>query len=402
MERGKPIKHIRKAIILVLLISAGLGAFAFFTAGHDKPEETQVVKKQDVLSTISSTGTVTVDTILQVNAEVSNKIKALPVKEGERFKQGDVLAEFDNTAEAKAVEQGEANLKIASGKLMTINNKSLPDAEENLIQASIAYEKAKSDYDKTKALADAGSLTAADLENSKVALDLAKSKMTMAQNQRNSLTAGGADYKEAMDNIQQSKVALDIAENSLKKTVIRAPFDGIVLKKQLEPGELAALGKEILTIAKNQETFVKSSVDEKYLSRIALKKKVLIRPQGYGDKTVEGFISKISPAVDSKTGTVDLDIRLINSPDFFKINMTVNVEIVTNQLPSALVVDKKFISDDQKKTVWKLENGVVKSQDVQVSLDLGDRVVITSGVSEGDVLLPKNKYKTGQKLKIKE
>lgn len=420
------------------------------------------LKHQNASSAIITTGKITSENILNVKAEVSEKIVSLPYKIGDVFRKDTVLVKFDSSEQERALQQSIIQLETANNRFNTISKKELPeaealrkqaeiayqneleayentkkdfenklkvkDAEESLTQARLALEKAQEEYDRKSQLFEKGALQKVERDDAKVALDLATSKYKMAQNAKDSLnperdvktaeraveialaklevaknnekalSSQGVTYMDAITKVREAEVNLKAAQADLDKTVIKAPFDGIVLKKSFEAGELVNSGQEILTIAGNDELFVKATLDEKYIPVLKSNLPVKVTPEGYKNASIEGIISKIAPSIDNEKGTIELEIRLSNIPEYLKRELSVNVEIIKDSYENVLVLDKKYINTEAEMYVWVYENNCVKKKVIKIETDIGDKVIISGDIQEGDKILAPGKYREGQKL----
>lgn len=460
MKKNLKIKFI---IIVVLIAVLSTAAFFVSTAKASKAKEVYTVKKEKVYNSIITSGSVISPKSVLIKSELVGHIISSDLEEGDIVTKDMVIAIFDNAELSSSLKQAEISLLNAKNQLETIKNKDIKDAREqvnqakyeydnssveyerakklfesgipindsneNLFRAKQNYEKAVSDFEATKLLFEKQSISKSEYNNYKIAVDLALSTLRSAENAKKSTyddeklnnlkykrdiassrlktsqnayeayLEGGVLYEKAVLNINQSEVALAKATEAFNKTIVKAPFDGIIVKKKFNVGDNILAGQDLFYISDIKNTVVKTSIDEKYIGEVKEGQDVLL---SLGSQTVEplkGNIQKISPAVDEKTGTIDLTISFDSVPEYIKLNMTVSIEIITGAENGALVIDKAYYNETNQ-SVNKIENNKNKIVTIRVKNIKNDKVYVSEGLKEGDILVKPGLFKDDEKVKI--
>ena len=449
-------------MLLVLTLTGLLIGFNINKSGA-KTSDYMKVKRQNIVSTITGTGIIISENTSTVKAELSGKIVLSNYKEGDAVKQGDIVAKFNEEDFETKVKQAEVSHLNAKNKIDNIKEKEIPDAreklkqsklqysaalldydrakkliesnvpaneaDENLNRAKLNYEKSLSEYDNAKKLFDDGVISENEFINYKYSMELSKSSLKTAQAQRQSifdddklnkakfnmeiaqsnlqiaetslktLENGGSSYESALLNEKQSQVLLEDAILNLDKTVIKAPINGVIVKRLFEPGDNVTSGQNLLMIADDKNLKVKASLDEKYIPRLKVGQKVILSIDN-NNKSFNGVVERISPAVEAQNGTIDITVSIENQP-FLKINMAINMEILTSDDKEQLAIESRFF-DPQNNAVYVLEEGKVKVKKIDVGVKERDTIIVNEGLREGDILLMPGIYKDGEYVKLKE
>lgn len=373
--------------IIIVAILATLITTYYWRKTLSVHDEYIKVEKSNYASTIMTTGKVTSDHIIFVKAEVTGIISACEYTIGDSFLQNEILLQFARSDFDRDLQQAKLGLDASSNNLKSITDKELLDAEEITTQARLEYEKAAAAYQNDQVLFEAGAISKSDLDNSKYVMDLANSKLLTAENNRKSLQPKGVKYNKASLDVRVAELQLAAARDKLEKSTVKAPFNGVILKKYFEQGELVEAGRDLFLIADNEEAlYIKASVDEKYIPSLTVNQKVYVRPEAFEDIVIEGQITKIAPSVDSQKGTIDIEVTLTNSPEFLKRDLSVSLEIVTQEYQDVIVLEKKYIDFSSGSKIWIKEGRSKEIRDIEILHDLGDKVIVGSGLQAGELI----------------
>jgi len=231
-------------------------------------------------------------------------------------------------------------------------------------------------------------LAISNLNTSKVAYDTAENKL--------SLTKEGATKEQLTaqeGQLDSAKASLELANASLNKTIIRAPFDGRVSKDDVTIGATVSAGTPLITIISDQKSEIRVNISEADISRVKIGDKAQVTLDAYGNST-EFDASVVS--VDSSESVVD-DIPVYQAKLYFtkedpriKDGMTANISVISDTHTDALIIP--FRSILQKNNLYSVlvDNGTVNPEErsVQIGLKGNDGMVeILSGLKDGEKVL---------------
>ncbi|MDI3329019.1 MAG: efflux RND transporter periplasmic adaptor subunit [Alicyclobacillaceae bacterium] len=421
-RRGATLGSFLAVSSLVLFLASGCSLSGSSTVMQDGVPEVQAF-------TVSGEGGQTVTGKIapadevKLSSKLAGKVAAVYVQEGSSVRKGQVLVELDSGDYAAQVRQAEAGLQQAEAGLAAARAKladTLAGAREQQIQqleaaveqAKAAYENAQTNYNRTKNLFDAGAASQAALDqaqlglaNAKGALDQAQAQLSLAKAgaTANTIAALEAQVRQAEGAVNQARAALDLARSNLDNTRITAPVDGIVSKKSINPGEMAAPGTPLLTLVNLGEVKVNVSVPQSLLPAVKSGASVKVRVAEAGDRTFTGTVSFISPVSDDNNNTFPVKVTVPNPDGLLRAGMVAEVTFGEGggnavEIPAGSVVNR-----DGKTYVYKLNGDRVQLVEVQGRPKDDRWFVVTSGVRASDRLVaqPGPELKDGQQVRVR-
>ncbi|MBC7625408.1 MAG: efflux RND transporter periplasmic adaptor subunit [Aeromicrobium sp.] len=330
------------------------------------------------ITTLNATGRVSAFRKAAVSTKATGKLEYLGVQEGSVVKAGQILARIENRDVVATQDQAIANVRAAKA-----------NAEQGLAELRDAVANLR----RTEDLAKKNFISGAQLDTAIARHDRAKA----------SVAALNGQIGVAEANLRATNVGVE-------QTVIRAPFDGVILTKNANVGDIitpfssAADSKgAVVNIADMTTLEVEADVSENSLSKIITDMPVEIQLDAFPDLRLLGRVNRIVPTVDRSKATVLVKIEFVEKDNRVLPDMSARVaflqraptpderKAVTAVQPAALVKrdgkDVAFVID---------EKNIARMMPVTTSGKLGDLVQV-SGIKPGDkvVLKPDEKLKDG-------
>jgi HlyD family secretion protein len=308
----------------VVLIAVLLGlSKAGIIGNKDKGIEVDVSKADEItiIETVSATGKIQPEIEVKISSEVSGEIIALPVKEGQVVKKGDLLVKINPDL-------------YTSGYNRTVAG--LSQTKAGLNQADATFKEAKANYERNKTLFEKGII-------SKSEWDRAVSTFETAQ----------ASKQSAYYNVQSASATVNEAKDNLGRTTIYAPADGTISMLNVELGERVLgtqqmTGTEILRVANLNNMEVEVDVNENDIVKINVGDEAKVEVDAYLKKEFKGIVTSISNSASSaltadQVTNFKVKIRILKEsyqdllegkPDTyspFRPGMTATVDIITKR-----------------------------------------------------------------------
>jgi HlyD family secretion protein len=293
----------RTLSLIALIVTATISVGAYYSRRGEAAIAltTDAASRGDIVTTISSTGTLEAVTTVQVGSQVSGIIEALSADFNSMVRRGQVLAKLDQSTFTSALEQAQASLVSAEA-----------DAERLRVTqtaADVALTRARE-------LASKELLPAADLQTAETAAKTAAAQVV------------AADAK-----VKQARSAVDSARVSLEKTVITSPIDGVVTARNVDVGQTVAASFSAPTLfviaADLTDMQVNASIDESDVGQVRAGQSVTFRVDAYPSETFEGRVRQVrlDPATVQNVVTYSTIIDAPNAKLLLKPGMTANVTI---------------------------------------------------------------------------
>lgn len=345
---------------------------------------------------IVASGEVRYQSLARIGSEITGTVIARHVREGDRVNKGDLLIELNPKELKSRVDQA----KIL---LQQLHKSSRPQAQATLVEAKENLDQASREARRREALAQKGLLPDEQVEQAQRMEQNAKTALTQAQ-----LAADALAPNSTEEHLLQEQIAS--AEAELAKTRLYAPFTGRVQTRNVEPGDLVQPGNVLLEIARDDGLEVVVALDEKNLAPVKLNQPVQLIADAWPNVIIPGVVSFIAPAVDSDRGTIDVHIDVIaddsNEQPTLLQGMTVSANIMADERERTIVLPNDYLlfNANGKAQVARWQDGIVNLTDVTVGLQNTTHSEITSGLTEGDVVLQastSDKVQDGQRVRVR-
>ena len=206
-----------------------------------------------------------------------------------------------------------------------------------------------------------------------------------------------------LDDGPQRQTALQLAaQASLARTAdnraqrVKAPFPGRILRRDAEPGDLAAVGKPLFVIAAPKSLRVTADVDERDVAHLAVGADAEIRADAFVNKVFDGKVNEITPQGDSTNRVFRVRIS-VDPATVLRPGMTVETNLVTGRRPDATLVPTGAL---RQSAVWVIADGKAHRLPVRVGAAGADRVEVTGDLKPGSkvVLNPPSRLREGSRV----
>jgi HlyD family secretion protein len=376
---------------LSLVALAALGALAYVFV----PRAVEVDSTTVVMSTpsqqfvnLTASGYVVAQRRAAVASKASGRLVELHVREGSQVKQGDLLAKLDDSDIRAAILGAQANIH---------------QAEANVRQQQVQLINARAELARTRGLESQGFVSPQMVDNA-----LAKNKMAFAAE-----ASAEAALEQAKAQLKAQNVGIDYTE-------IRAPFDGVVLVKNANVGDIitpmsSAAGAQgaVVTMADMSTLEVEADVSESNLSKVRISQPVEVVLDALPKARFKGHVSGIVPTVDRAKATVMTKIKFDQLDPAILPEMSAKVSFLSKEVSNAdqqavvAVPETAIVRENGTAFVYKLqsvEGGkfVAQQQSVKVGRKLAELTEITSGLQAGDKVVghPSDKLKPGSTVTL--
>lgn len=321
------------------------------------------VAKQDIVNSVTATGTIEPVTSVDVGTQVSGVISKLYVDYNSVVKAGQVIAELDRTNLMSELSSAQASLKSA--------------------QSELDYQ--KTNYERYKALYDKGLISANDFEQARLS------------------------YVQAQQRTRQQKESVKKAQTNLGYATITSPIDGVVLSKEVEEGQTVASSFSTPTLFKIARDLtdmrVIADVDEADIGDVKGGQRVTFTVDAFPDDTFEGQVTQVRQEATTESNVVTYEVVISAPNDDLKLKpgLTANVVIFTMEAKDVLAVpskalrftpheamlnsDETITDTDAKEKVWVKEGSNLKAVAVETGMTNGTLTQITKGLKPGTHVL---------------
>lgn len=241
--------------------------------------------------------------VAAVAAQVSGRVAAVPIREGQQVKLGQLLAQLDDRERAAMVAEAEANLQHARDALAEAQRNAeaaqptIKSAEFDIARQQAELEDASLELERNERMFKSGASTARELDAAKARFDQARSAVASmgatGQATRRRVIAALASVRTAQAQLSANEAALALARVQLAEATITSPFDGFVAEQNLQPGEWAAPGTPVVTVEDVTRQWVRIDVEETALGGLRLGDPASISVVAFPGKRWSGHVIEI-------------------------------------------------------------------------------------------------------------
>jgi HlyD family secretion protein len=377
------------ALLLALLaaVAAAYPSARAFVAERRAPEVdvapvTQAVQaagQPAALPVLVATGYVVARRSSEVGVKTGGRIATIAFEEGTRVRRGSVIAQLEH-----------ADI----GAQLEAARRAVTEAEAALVQMVAARDEDVRNVDRQRALAREGITTTATLTAAEAAAAVSTARVASAQAA-----------------IATAQARVRVAEEALENTNVRAPFDGVVIKKRAEVGETVSPfgvagqasreGGAIATIADLGELEVQTEVSENSVAKLAGSMPAEVKLQAYQDKAYRGRLRQIFPSADRAKAIVEVRVSILDADLHVKPEMTASVTFqeprapapgdsrdqAAASSPTILVPKRAVVTENGRSVVWVVGGSTAARRHVTLGRERLDQVEVASGVLPGEAVI---------------
>ncbi len=326
------------------------------------PVSVEKVEKREIERTLSFVGNLESMDKATIVPDISGKLWKIYVDVGERVRKGQILAELDHRHIDLQLEQAKAGFEVAKANL--------EDAKTNYIRMEKLYKE--------------NAISSQQFEKVKLA------------------------YEAAQSQFHQAQAALNLAQYQQEVSIMKAPFDGVIVERLAEEGDvinpmMGSFGSRggVLVLMNFSKIRVDLDVSERDIASIKKGQKAYLEVFSIPDRRFKGEVTIVNLAADSMTKTFKVRTEFENPDLLLKPGTFGTVTIVTQAKKDVLTIKKRGLIEN---TVFVVENGKVSKRNVKTGIENNTHIEIIEGLREEDIYVSEGVLglKDGSKVRIIE
>jgi membrane fusion protein, multidrug efflux system len=346
----------RSLVAVLALIAVAIAAASGYWLGQNRPAANATAASGPAAAPANATPGVTVEAIKVASAPMPQVITAV----GSLRSDESVTLRPEVAGRVSAIEFKEG-LPIAKGTTMVRLDPAINEAEYEQAKANLWLAKTK--YER--------------------AIDLQKQGFISSQAK-----------DEAENNLRLAEAAIALAQAHLAKTVIKAPFSGIVGLRLVSLGDYVKEGQDLVNLESIDPLKVDFRVPEVYLKQVGVGQTLEIGLDALPGKTYEGKVFAINPLVDAGGRAIVIRAQVRNADTALRPGMFARVRLITKSERDALVVpEQALVPQGEDQYVFKVADGKVTRAKVETGQRRDARVEVTKGVEAGEVVVTAGQLK---------
>jgi HlyD family secretion protein len=399
----------RIAIVLILVAVSAGGYYAYTqliappnNQSTRKRDRTVTIKRLNLPIIVTANGTIQPEKSINVSPKSSGRLKSLLVKEGENVRTGQILAYMDESNTLGQITQADGNLAAAQASLDLLRAGNRPQdisqAQANLTNTQATLEQSEIVYRQNQQLYQEGAIASRDLDAARTTMDANRARVTQAREALSLQQAGSRpqEVDRAEAQVIAASGSLQSAESQLEDTIIRAPFDGVVVRKYADPGAFvtpttsgsavsSATASSILALASNNQ--VVANVAEANVAQIKIGQKVTFQVDAYPNQKFSGRVVSISPQAIVNQNVTSFEVKaeiISQDKQILRSGMNASLEFKAGELKDVLVVPTVAIVREKGLTGVYVKTDQSETPvftPIETGLTVDDKTEVKSGLT---------------------
>ena len=336
----KPRTLISMFVALAALAGGGWWWYSKNQAAAQPQLRTGKIERGTLTATVAASGTLAATVQVQVSSQVSGQIREVLADFNSEVKKGQVLARIDPETFEYRVRQAEADVEAARAQV-GVQQATVMARKSDLARNIINRDEARRDFDRKTELVERNFISIVERDKAGAVFRALEQDVASSQAQ---IELAEAQVRNARSTVQQREALLASARVDLSRTIIRAPVDGVVIKRSIEPGQTVAVSlaaPELFLIARNlRDMQVEVSIDEAEVSRLRVGQKATFTVDAFPGRTFEGAITQVRKASLNVQNVITYTALVSASNDNQTLlpGMTANVRVITDVREGVLKV----------------------------------------------------------------
>jgi RND family efflux transporter MFP subunit len=347
--------------------------------------ETTTLQRISIQREVDLSGTLLSPDQAKVSSEVGGIVRDVPVELGSEVRAGDPLVRLEPRELQLALERAESALRQVEAQLGIDRSQDreppFDDQIASVRQAIANRDDARNTFKRAEQLNVRGLMSQVDF-------DTAETRLKVAQ----------ANYQAAVDNVRSLKASLqdrrasfELAQKKLNDAVVRAPVSGSVAERLVQPGEYIRENTPVVTIVQMNPLKLKTAIQERHAGLIKAGQTVEFIVEAFPERKFTGRVAYVSPAVDQTTRTFPVEALVENADRVMKPGFFAKGVVRTRLDTNVLAAPEEAISTlAGVSTVYVIEGGTARQQQVMLGAREGKLVEITSGLTGDETLATTN------------
>jgi len=354
-SRKIPMRWIIAIILVAVVVVIALVLWRGSTSSSAVQYKTQEVQRGNLTVIVTATGTLKpINNTVSVGSELSGTIKTVEVDYNSKVKVGQILARLDTSKLEAQVMQYKSSLEAAQAKVLQ-TQATIKEARSKLAQ-----------YQRVRALSNNKVPSQADIDAAEATLERAI-----------------ADDASAKASVSQAKAALTTYETDISKAVIRSPINGVVLTRDVEPGQTVAAAYQAPVLFTLAEDLTKMelhvNVDEADVGHIQESQKATFSVAAYPNRTFDARIVRANYGSTTTSGVVTYTtvLKVDNSDLLLRPGMTATADIIVKKIENAVLIPSAALRftppvQEEKKSSTSLVGSILPRPPSSENKQIGD------------------------------
>jgi len=356
----------------LLAVIAVLGGIVYWLKFSPVPVSEHQVELGEIVAEVMGTGTLEAHFKSTISPRISGRIQEVFVDMGDSVMAGKLLVRLDDVDMKPQVEIAQASVVVSQAALDRL--------QADRGQALAVFEQTAADHERALRLRPSGAISQEEVDKATSAWKVAQSGVARTD----------AALIEGRKQLIAAETSLAYRKALLGDTEIVAPFDGLIVQRQRDPGDIAVPGSAVLSLISTKELWITAWVDETEMSRVAIGQPARVVFRSEPGHAYRGEVSRLGRQADRETREFTVDVRVLELPTNWAVGQRAEVYIETARKTRVTVLPAQCVLwRDGKPGVYIRQGQHAAWRDLTLGLSGREVVEVVAGLEPGDwVVVP--------------
>lgn len=343
------------------------------------------VKQGEIVAEVMGTGTLEAHVKATVSSKFSGRIAEVLVDQGDRVQIGQLLVRLDSEELKQQVAIAQANREVAQAAIDRLKT----DKD----RATAIANQARTYHARVQDLMEKKAVSKEELDKSTESLAIAEAGLSRAE----------AAITEGQKELIAAEKTLEYHRARLRDTEINAPFDGLIVRRQRDPGDVVVIGSSILTLISTDRLWVSAWVDETEMSKLKDEQPARILFRSEPGRSYSANVVRLGREADRETREFIVDVRVLELPENWAVGQRAEVYIETDRKADVVLLPAKYVvRQEDHPGVFIKRDGHAEWRPLTFGLRSPEMVEILEGLESGETVVtpsdPRNSLSDGKRI----
>lgn len=369
-----------------VIVLGGIAAAVYWTQFAPIAITEHIVQRGEIIAEVMGTGTLDAHFSATISPKISGLVTEVAVDQGDRVQRGQVLIRLHDADLHRQVEVAEGSLGAA------VAGVARQEAERT--RALAVLDQARFDYDRVENLMKQNTASSTEYEDARKTLRVAEAEVARAE----------AALTEAQKQVIAAERTCEFQKARLADTIVSAPCDGLIARRDRDPGDVVVPGSSMLLVVATDEMWISAWVDETEMGRLAVSQPARVVFRSQPERAYSGEVARLGREVDREAREFLVDVRVRELPSNWAVGQRAEVYIETGRKTDAVRLPTRLIVwRDGRSGTFVEESARAAWRSVQLGLRGRELAEVTAGLNAGEqVITPANpqasSLKSGQRV----
>lgn len=343
------------------------------------------IEQGEIVAEVMGTGTLEAHVKTTVSSKISGRISESLVDQGDRVKMGQLLVRLDDEELRQQVAIAQANREAAQAAIDRLKT----DKD----RTAAVFAQAKTSHARIQALTERNVATKEELDKATELLSVAQADISRAE----------AAITEGQKELIAAEKTLEYHRARLADTEIKAPFDGLIVRRQRDPGDVVVPGSSILTLISTETLWISAWVDETEMSKLKVEQSARVVFRSEPSRSYSGNVVRLGREADRETREFIVDVRVLELPKNWAVGQRAEVYIETDRKSSVVLLPAKYVvKRNERSGVFVERDGHAEWRPLTFGLRSPEMIEVIEGLKSGETVVfpsdPRNTLSEGQRI----